>query len=905
MSPATRALPTGTVTLLFTDIEGSTKLLARLGDQAYGDLLETQRGIVVEAIDAHGGAVVSFEGDAVFAAFPGAAAGVRAAVAAQRALAAHPWPGGPLRVRMGLHTGEVQVSNDDYHGFEVHRAARVGAVAHGGQVIVSGATRALAEPGDGIGFRDLGEHRLKDIDRVERLYQVEAPGLETDFPPPRAIDAGPPGNLPTELSSFVGRAEVARAEALLDRTRLLTLTGPGGTGKTRLSLQLATACRDRFPDGAWFVALALVIDPELIGSAIAAALGLLATDRMPIDVVREHLASRTALLVLDNFEQVVEGAPVVADLLRAAPALTVIVSSRAPLRIAGEQEFPVPPLAVPPAGTTSVDEIAASEAVRLFAERAMAVRPDFAVTSENAGDVAEIVRRLDGLPLAIELAAARVRLLGAGGIARRLDDRLGLLSGGGRDLPERQRTLRGAIEWSHDLLDPGQRRLFARLSAFARGGPLDQAETVCALPGETPEPPVIEGLEQLAEQSLVRVGDDPHGDLRFSMLETIHEFAAERLAEAGEQPALRERHAAVVLAFVEAPPPPDGNRRPWLDRMDDEHDNLRAAYEYLVEVGDAERVSRLVLGSWRFWQMRGHVLEGRRRVERVLALPGFPGGAPRARLRALEAEGGLAYWSGDLAASGRAYRELEEEARRLGDERAIAEASYNRFFAQEGLPDPQAWQRSMAENRHLLDDAIEIWTRLGDELGVARGTWGIGEYHVYRREYGPSEAALTKALEVFERYHDQFWIAWARFTRSIAHVGRGDVASAAADAAGALHAFRAAGDVSGMALLVSGISSFLLAAGDELSAYRVAGAGERIVSETGLRLAHLTPDAGMARFPDTATADPVLRAALDEGASWSRADAVDRTIALAEALAASGAVAATPWAEPPAAPAEG
>ncbi len=380
------------------------------------------------AVEGEGGVVFGSEGDAHFAAFPSAGAAVRAAVAAQRALAAHPWPAGEVRVRMGLHTGEVQVANGDYHGLEVHRAARVAAVAHGGQVLVSAATRALAVGGDGVGFRDLGEHRLKDIERAERLFQLEAPGLDVDFPPPRAADAGPPGNLPTALTSFVGRAEVERASALLERSRLLTLTGPGGTGKTRLSIQLADACRERFTDGAWFVPLASVTDPDLIASAIAASIGLLATDRMPIEVVREHLAPRTVLLVLDNFEQVVEGAGIVADLLRSAPSLTVIVSSRAPLRIAGEQEFPVPPLALPPDGSTSVEAIGVSEAVRLFVERAMAVRPDFALTADNATDVSEIVRRLDGLPLAIELAAARVRLLGASGIARRLDDRLGLLS---------------------------------------------------------------------------------------------------------------------------------------------------------------------------------------------------------------------------------------------------------------------------------------------------------------------------------------------------------------------------------------------------------------------------------------------------------------------------------------------
>jgi predicted ATPase/class 3 adenylate cyclase len=883
-----RPLPAGTVTLLFTDIEGSTKLLALVGDEAYGRLLDEERALVVAAVEAEGGVVFGSEGDAHFAAFTSAPAAIRAAVAAQQALATHPWPAGAIRVRMGLHTGEVQVANDDYHGLEVHRAARVAAVAHGGQVLVSSAARALGESA-GIGFRDLGEHRLKDIDRAERLFQVEAAGLATDFPPPRTLHAAPPGNLPTELTSFVGRAEVARAIGLLERSRLLTLTGPGGTGKTRLSLEVAAGARDRFRDGAWFVPLATTTDAELIGAAISAALGLLATDRMPLDVVRDHLAARSTLLVLDNFEQLVDGAPLIADLLRAAPGLSIIVSSRAPLRIAGEQEFPVPPLAVPAAGETDLAAIASSEAVRLFVERAGAVRPDFALTADNAADVAEIVCRLDGLPLAIELAAARIRLLGTAGVARRLDDRLSLLSGGGRDLPERQRTLRGAIEWSHELLDGDQRRLFARLSTFARGGPLDQAETVCMLPSDAAGVQVIDGMEQLAEQSLVRIADDPHGDVRFSMLETIHEYASERLAASGEAPLLRDRHADAVLALAETGATAGGDRRAWLDRMDDELDNLRAAFDHLVAIGDHERATRLAAACWRFWHMRGHVLDGRRQLGRVLAMPDYPAGASQALLRALEAAGGLAYWGGELSVAGRYYVDAEAEARRLGDDGAIANALFNRFFAREGMDDPAAWRGGLTTNRELLDQAIEIWTRLGDDEGVARGMWGLGEFHTYRGEWAASEDMLSRALATFERLHDPFWIAWTLFTRSIARVATGRTQLAALDLAGALRAFRDAGDVSGMVLGLAGLSSVLLAAGMDVPAYQVLAAAQQVVNATGLRLAVLGPNTEGTPSPDLATTDARLRAAVDEGSRWSSAEALDRAVVFAEAAAAGPA----------------
>jgi tetratricopeptide (TPR) repeat protein len=501
------------------------------------------------------------------------------------------------------------------------------------------------------------------------------------------------------------------------------------------------------------------------------------------------------------------------------------------------------------------------------------------------------VRRLDGLPLAIELAAARIRLLAPAAMARRLDDRLTLLASGGRDLPERQRTLRGAIEWSHDLLDPDQRRLFARLSAFARGGPLDLVETVCVIPAE-PIPPVEGTLEQLAEQSLVRIADDVHGDIRFAMLETIHEYARERLASSGEASAIRDRHADAVIALARSAPQ-DAERGPWLDRMDDEHDNVRAAFEHLVAIGDVERASALVFGCWRFWHMRGHVLEGRRRADRVLAMPGFPAEGSVARLRALEAAGGLAYWGGDLSAAGAYYATAEAEARRLGDEAEIANALYNRFFAREGINDPTSWRQAMTTEARLLEEAIEIWQRLGDEGGVARGMWGLGEFHTYRGEYAEAEQALSAALVIFERRGDQFWIAWTVFTRAVALSEMGNVTAAAADMATALRAFRAAGDVSGLALGMTAVASALLLAGEAIDAYRVKGAADRLIAETGVRLAQLGVTAEVPT-PDASTSDPALIEALEEGRRWERSEAVDRAVALADAIAGGEIVVAVP-----------
>ena len=880
-------LPAGTVTFLFTDIEGSTKLVALVGDTAYADILDAERVLVTDAAVHEGGVPFGSEGDAHFVAFTSAAAAIRAAVAAQRAIGTHPWPAGAVRVRMGIHTGEAQVAGDDYVGLEVHRAARVAGAAHGGQLLVTDASRVLADGApDGIVLRDLGEHRLKDLARPERLYQVVADGLQETFPPLRTLD-GTPNNLPRQLTTFVGRSELAAAADLLAGTRLLTLTGPGGTGKTRLSLALAGDCAERFPGGEWFVPLAAITEPGLIASAIAASIGLLAPGQPPFERVVDHLRNRTALLVLDNFEQVVDGASVVGELLRAAPGLTVIVSSRAPLRIGGEQELPIPPLSLPPRGAADVETLMASEAVRLFVERAMGVRPEFALTPANGGDVAEIVVRLDGLPLAIELAAARIRLLAPAAMARRLGDRLGLLNAGARDAPERQRTLRGAIAWSYDLLAQDDRRLFARLGVFAGGGLLAMAESVCAVAGDDPPADVTAGIERLAEQSLLRIGDNSLGDVRFALLETVREFALEMLVERGELARLRDLHADALLEIVRVAPAGSGttDRGSWLDRLGEEHDNLRAALDHLVATGDHARASDVVHAAWRFWQMRGHLIEGRGRVDAVLAMPGWGEGPSAARVHALEAAGGLAYWAGDMRAANAHYAEAEAEARRLGDDGELANALYNHFFASRPSPSAEDWIAGLAdESRPFLTEALEIWTRLGDDDGRAKALWALAEHHSYRRETDAAEEAATEALALFERGGDTFGIAWAHFTRGFARTLAANVPGAAADLVDALRDFQQARDVSGVALGLSALPSLLLIAGRTADAYRVAGAARRVIAESGVHLAALWP-ADLFLLPDPETADPDLRTALAEGAAWASEEAVARAIALADEAA--------------------
>ena len=575
-------LPTGTVTFLFTDIEGSTGLLQELGDR-YPAVLDEHAAIIRRAVSDGGGVEVSTHGDAFFAVFRSPAGAVGAAVAAQRGLAAHDWsPGPPVRVRMGAHTGEGALGGDDYAGIDVHRAARIADAAHGGQVLLSDATRGLVQHAlpAGTSLRDLGAHHLRGIAGPERLHQLVVEGLPADFPAPRALDARP-SNLPPQLTSFVGREEeIAEVERLLGRTRLLTLTGPGGSGKSRLALRVATDLLPQYRDGSCFVDLSPVTDPALVPAAVANALGVPESPERPIlDGVKDHLRHRELLQVVDNFEQVAEAGPVIEELLTAAPKLRTLVTSRVVLSLRGEQEYPVPPLQVPdperlPRDLAALTEV---EAVRLFAERAQAASPRFALTEQNAPVVAEITARLDGLPLAIELAATRTKVLTPEQILARLESRLSILTSGSRSVPERQRTLRAAIAWSYDLLDPVERRLFARLSVFTGGWAFESAEAVC-----DPEElgvDALDGLTSLVDKSLIRRTEPPGHPSRFSMLETIREFGYEQLEAAGDLELVRRRHAGHYLSLATDAEPhlTATDQGEWLDRCEAEHANLRAA----------------------------------------------------------------------------------------------------------------------------------------------------------------------------------------------------------------------------------------------------------------------------------------------------------------------------------------
>ena len=582
-------LPTGTVTFLFTDIEGSTRLLGQLAER-YGPVLEEHHRLLRDLLTAAGGVEVDTQGDAFFVVFTSATRAVAGAVEAQRAIATHEWPAdGRVRVRMGLHTGEGQLGAEGYLGMDVHRAARIASAGHGEQILVSDATRALAAPAavEGVSFRDLGEHRLKDLPSPEHLFQVIARGLETEFPSVRSLDARR-GNLPVQLTSFVGREqEVLDVISALGWCRLLTLTGAGGTGKTRLALQAAVEVQDQHADGAHFVSLAPIRDPSLVVTTVARTLGLREDPSVPsIDALIEHLRDQQLLLVLDNFEQILAAAPDVGELLAAAPEVRVLATSREPLHLHGEQEYAVPPMRLPdPRELPSLEALSAFEAVRLFVERARAVDPGFELTGANAAAVAEICARLDGLPLAIELAAARVKVLDPAAILKRLEHRL-TLAGGARDVPARQQTLRDAIAWSHDLLEEVEQRFFARLSVFAGGATLEAIEAVVAADLEMD---ALDGVASLLNKSLVRRTESPAGDARFFMLETIREFAMERLAALPDGTDVHTRHATYFLSVAEAAAAElfGPKQADLLDALGQDHDNFRAALAWALEHGAA------------------------------------------------------------------------------------------------------------------------------------------------------------------------------------------------------------------------------------------------------------------------------------------------------------------------------
>jgi predicted ATPase len=750
--------------MLFSDIEGSTALLSRLG-QRYGEDLSAQRAMLRAAFFASRGQEMGTEGDSFFVVFESAGDAIGCCVAAQRALSGHDWPGGvAVRVRMGLHSGEPDRHEDGYVGLDVHRAARIAATAHGGQVVLSEATWHLVQSRlpAGVAVRDLGWHRLKDIEAAEHIYQLAAVGLQEQFPPLKSL--GAQTSLPLPMTPLVGQDHLLGQICAAVRrpgVRLVTLTGTGGVGKTRLALAAASSLGEAFPHGVFFVSLAAVHEAEVMWKTIAGGLDV-GGDR-PAAAVTEHLSDRAALLVLDNLEQLDGAASVVAALLAAAPDLAVLATSRRPLHLQGEHEQPVLPLEVPrDAGLT---EAVACSAAQLFVQQADMVMPGFALTERNAADVVAICRRLDGLPLAIELAASRVKLLAPRALLARLGHSLGLATDDvGR--PLRQQTLRNTIAWSYDLLAPDLAEVFRRAGVFAAGCDLEALAAVAmadhgqgATAGTGPDP--LQPVAGLLDVSLITVTEGADGEPRVGMLETIREYALERLEQAGEQDDTRRRHANYYAAFAERAH--DQLRGPAhlasLVSLEAEHDNLRAALSWSLEARAASRASdderaavglRLVQALAQFWYQHGYATEGRRWLERAVELASDDARAPLAKVAhwlgvLLEQQGeldaalplferGLAVWRdlGDRDQEARELNSLGITHRHLGDvdtARSMFEGSIaiareigsgvRLAVALTNLGQTESTAGNFDRSMELLQEALTLCLKQGDMFGVA------------------------------------------------------------------------------------------------------------------------------------------------------------------------------------------
>ena len=643
-----------------------------------------------------------------------------------------------LRARMALHTGTTHERDGDYFGPPVNRVARLLSAGHGGQVLISSSTQELVRDHlpPQTHLRDLGERRLKDLSRPERIFQLTARDLPSEFPPLRTLETRT-NNLPLQATPLIGREREVEAVCGLLRsseTRLLTLLGPGGTGKTRVGLQVAAELVDDFEDGVFFVPIAAITDPTLVAPTIARALGLSEGGARPAEELLEgYLRDRQMLLLLDNFEQILEAAPVVDRLLSTADDLKILATSRTPLGLYGEYEFPIPPLSLPdPDSLQPLENLTEYEAIRLFVERAQAVKPDFALTKENAPVVVEICARLDGLPLAIELAAARIKLLPPRLLLDRLGNRLKLLTGGARNLPERQRTLRNAIEWSYDLLDEGEKMLFGRLGVFSGGATLEAIETVCDARGNLPTD-VLDGVSSLLDKSLLRQEEGAGGEPRFAMLETIREFANVKLEESGEVEAVRRAHAEYFLAFAEEAEPMlwGAEDAEWLDRLAQEHDNMRAALSWAMEHGEATLALR-VSGALRwFWYMEGYYGEGRRWLEAALGKD-WGAAAAEARARALEGVGWLASSQGDLDRA----QSAAKEGLKLSTEAGLGKVIVADF--QNVLGDAARHRGDYERAAELLEKSLALHKTVKDTRGVA---WSLGDLANVASDRGSYERA--------------------------------------------------------------------------------------------------------------------------------------------------------------------
>jgi predicted ATPase/class 3 adenylate cyclase len=793
-----------TLTFLFTDLEGSTVMLRHLGE-AYTDVLADHHRLIRGCLASHGGNEISTQGDGFFAIFTSPSASVAAVMEMQRAIGSHHWPAGArVRVRMGIHTGEASETAVGLVGLDVHRAARIAAVAHGGQVVMSGTTAALVAGSmpAGAALKNLGRHRLKDLGQPEQIFQLEADGIETDFPPLRSLD-NPEllHNLPERLTSFVGRErEQGELRALISSHRLVTLTGPGGSGKTRLVLQIAAELLDGNGDGVWLVELAGLSDPDQVVSAIADVFRVKPqADRSVLETLIDALSHRNLLLVLDNCEHVVVACAKACDaILRSCPTVHVLATSREPLGIDGETIYRVQPLSLPPVGVDDVTLASSSDAVRLFVERASANQPSFALDEKNTALVLSLCRRLDGIPLALELAAARLRSLSLTKVHDNLDDRFRLLTGGSRSALPRQQTLLATVEWSYDLLNPAERRLLRRLSVFSGGFDLEAAEALCSTPDDDLFG-VLDHLGSLVDKSLVAADTVSSSEVRYGLLETIRQYARGKLRDedgSAELAALDDAHAYMFVRLAEAAEP--HLRGPaqieWLHHLDSERDNLRAAAAHLLgERGDTRAALRLARSLRRYWLMRDAHHDGLAVYDALSSRPEL-GESSRVAAEVLSGHSWLVL-HGDVAKATQLNEAALRVARELRDDALISGSLCV-------LAHTKGWlSGDQATYEQLWTEAVATARTVGDPFLLAL-ILGNG---TTRRDF-------EESLAISETLGDRFGQAWMLSNLASLGLLEGDTRQARRHAEGAVTLFETLGIVDEASLL--NLSMALVLAGD-------------------------------------------------------------------------------------------
>jgi predicted ATPase/class 3 adenylate cyclase len=823
--------PAGTLTLLFSDVEGSTALLNRLGEQ-YGQVLSAQRALLRAAFREHRGRELGTEGDSFFVVFESAGEAVRCCVAAQRALAGYDWPcGEPVRVRMGLHSGEPVRHEDGYIGLDVHRAARIAATAHGGQVVLSAATRHLvgSQLPAGVSLRDLGWHWLKDFEAPERIYQLVAADLEERFPPLKSLGAAQATlpRLPVPADSFIGRdRELAEVGELAGRYRLVTLTGPGGCGKTRLATEVARLmAADGGTREVFFVDAGPLADAALIPDRLARAIGVRpGPGQSAAEALSAALPDREWMAVLDNLEHLAGAAAIVAGLLQMGPQLHLLVTSRAPLHARGEHVYPVPPLPVPGLGAGPPGPAGAAAAVALFADRAAAADPRFEITAENAGVVAEVCRQLDGLPLAIELAAGRARVLPPELLLARLDRRLDLLTETGGDRPSRQQTLRAAIDWSYQLLDEATRQTFRALAVFRGGWSAPAAAVVC---DRADDVTLLGQLGTLADASLIEPAGLVAGEQRFRMLESLREFALEQLSRHGEEEMCRERHADFVYALAaDAAPHLTGEQQiSYLDKLEPDRDNISSALRWLAARGQIERGLQTAALVWRFWHLRAHLEEGRALLE---ALVTGSAAALDAAVRAdgLTALGSIVYWQLNYTYAQQLYEEALAAYTKARVKTGIALSHYNLGFTAVIAGDN-------ASARRHFERALAGYDDLADQLGRGNALAGLALVDRATGDYERGRRRAADGLALQRSSGDDFGA-----TNSLSLLGSitsqmGRVSEAEAMFREALISHERSGNMSGIGWMLHELAATAVTRGQPERAILLSGAARSLEGRLG------------------------------------------------------------------------